>query len=251
MRGTRDQQPRALPGSRFIPACAGNAQDDCYKTFRYPVHPRVCGERVNRSIDSLFDRGSSPRVRGTRVLSGWLGCNQRFIPACAGNASASQYSPWSHTGSSPRVRGTRDGHRHAALPVRFIPACAGNARRVTWATGSVTVHPRVCGERPALMNVAAATIGSSPRVRGTRLVDHEALAARRFIPACAGNAITTAFCLAISAVHPRVCGERHTLSGATFKIVGSSPRVRGTPADRLLRLELSRFIPACAGNARA
>ena len=51
----------------------------------------------------------------------------------------------------------------------------------------------------------------------------------RFIPACAGNAKWATANHANLAVHPRVCGERHS-----------------ERCDAELDL---RFIPACAGNA--
>ena len=72
---------------------------------------------------------------------------------------------------------------------------------------------------------------------------------RRFIPACAGNAI---LCLLRSknySVHPRVCGERMTGTQCAGARSGSSPRVRGTPADPSPVSRMNRFIPACAGNA--
>ena len=72
----------------------------------------------------------------------------RFIPACAGNASADHRRKGAATvhprvcgerlapvaaiggpaGSSPRVRGTLGLARASLEGVRFIPACAGNAR---------------------------------------------------------------------------------------------------------------------------
>ncbi len=51
----------------------------------------------------------------------------------------------------------------------------------------------------------------------------------RFIPACAGNAVTLPTVSQLTPVHPRVCGER--VLAAHGEIVRP------------------RFIPACAGNA--
>ena len=91
--------------------------------------------------------------------------------------------------------------------------------------------------------------GSSPRVRGT--VDHRGVkyGYDRFIPACAGNSLSTTGPRVPTPVHPRVCGEQG----------GVLPRVRG-----MFRREKGlaragngppactgdvRFIPACAGNS--
>ena len=152
---------------RFIPACAGNAVPSRLPRLAAPVHPRVCGERGNRSNDMKANYGSSPRVRGTRRGGARPGRLERFIPACAGNADTwiragtagsvhprvcgerlmgliREYYP---NGSSPRVRGT---HQPAVLDRRawrFIPACAGNASRRSCRPTRRSVHPRVCGER--------------------------------------------------------------------------------------------------------
>jgi len=90
--------------------------------------------------------------------------------------------------------------------------------------------------------------GSSPRVRGTVHQTAGGNNGIRFIPACAGNSPSLATISASTAVHPRVCGEQPLFRPDGERMVGSSPRVRGTgncstrsPAGR-------RFIPACAGN---
>ena len=131
-------------------------------------------------------------------------------------------------GSSPRVRGTL-----RCYPFKW---------RIT------SVHPRVCGEHPSTTGVKA---------------DNS-----RFIPACAGNTFTTSSRNCASPVHPRVCGEHFltvsrisAASGSSPRVRGtprrrrglryhggSSPRVRGTHQARRARLDLVRFIPACAGN---
>ena len=92
------------------------------------------------------------------------------------------------------------------------------------------------------------SIGSSPRVRGTHEHADGAGAVRRFIPACAGNAVHaggdvknlrfipacagnasgTHARMKLPSVHPRVCGERATIQAARYAFGGSSPRVRGT-----------------------
>ena len=132
-------------------------------------------------------------------------------------------------GSSPRVRGT--------------PSARDSTRR------PAAVHPRVCGERIASVAVLCQTSGSSPRVRGTPFRQSRASCSGRFIPACAGNASWNVTLLITTAVHPRVCGERLSLLAEGEPVSGSSPRVRGTRLGFLLSRNLSRFIPACAGNA--
>ena len=196
--------------------------------WRRAVHPRVCGERVTRPVPPLPCAGSSPRMRGTRY---WLsfGCDLlRFIPAYAGNAAlaASAFcrrpvhprvcgerlvppgGMQSQIGSSPRMRGTR-GLRIDDIAIgRFIPAYAGNACSARTPIPCSPVHPRVCGERYSASQSSPYKSGSSPRMRGTRRPAPKARSRIRFIPAYAGNADIFAVSSVLSAVHPRVCGER-------------------------------------------
>ena len=51
-------------------------------------------------------------------------------------------------------------------------------------------------------------------------------------------------------VHPRMRGERTDEAAKTYAGDGSSPHARGTPTFYRLYTVKSRFIPACAGNAR-
>ena len=168
----------------------------------------MCGERVGVGEVRGLEAGSSPRVRGTPCHRG-RGCiRHRFIPACAGNAhyAASRrfiksvhprvcgeriQTPaicWYPSGSSPRVRGTPRNQQAPDAQARFIPACAGNARCLFSSQSKSTVHPRVCGERVNWYLTRRPSVGSSPRVRGTRVLVRPSRGWGRFIPACAGNA---------------------------------------------------------------
>ena len=63
------------PGSRtthktqetpqFIPACAGNSNEQRISLPRCPVHPRVCREQHRVRGSNGWAYGSSPRVQGT------------------------------------------------------------------------------------------------------------------------------------------------------------------------------------------
>ncbi len=132
-------------------------------------------------------------------------------------------------GSSPRVRGTLPINTMALNKGRFIPACAGNARKRGRHYVYEPVHPRVCGERAGFNRAGQCGHGSSPRVRGTLLQRPQTVPERRFIPACAGNAVSPFGAPSNAAVHPRVCGERVATTKVAATPTGSSPRVRGTP----------------------
>jgi len=248
VRGTQKRSSSYSRWIRFIPACAGNALAYRNRANPVTVHPRVCGERLFKSVVHRHQSGSSPRVRGTRGPSFSGGCSPRFIPACAGNARSVIGPVMSHTvhprvcgermypmgringcyGSSPRVRGTPGLDVADFLVGRFIPACAGNAGWTTPALTHSSVHPRVCGERAHHLFMLSTAIGSSPRVRGTLSNARGDMPGFRFIPACAGNALARFAAQSEQSVHPRVCGERRIDPGVTKLDNGSSPRVRGT-----------------------
>ena len=116
-------------------------------------------------------------------------------------------------GSSPRMRGTVDVVTDTDEIHRFIPAHAGNSAARTFSCSSSSVHPRACGEQFGPTSYIRSTIGSSPRMRGTvpsfgacqasstvhpracgeQAPSHDSVGqqVRRFIPAHAGNRLTT------------------------------------------------------------
>jgi GAF domain-containing protein len=90
VRGTPRLHGHPDSDPRFIPACAGNARAPRPSWCVRPVHPRVCGERIQYVSRRNNCCGSSPRVRGTREPAVADVLSVRFIPACAGNAPATR-----------------------------------------------------------------------------------------------------------------------------------------------------------------
>ena len=226
------------------------------------------GERGTYSTGAATVTGSSPRARGTGRPAIPGRHEQRFIPACAGNGgtrvsrgagravhprvrgerSMTAFLASSSGGSSPRARGTDSRHRCAPGGGRFIPACAGNGTRSRVSAGTISVHPRVRGERPVASTAAWLKAGSSPRARGTAGSSGQAWPPPRFIPACAGNGRWCPRRCSARAVHPRVRGERALVGIPVAVATGSSPRARGTDRPPAAGQSEPRFIPACAGN---
>ena len=93
-----------------------------------------------------------------------------------------------------------------------------------------------------------ALLGSSPRMRGTRLVALSPEPSHWFIPAYAGNTLSPLRYTAIPLVHPRVCGEHMSDELRDNLNAGSSPRMRGTLRLTVRMSFWRRFIPAYAGN---
>ena len=108
-RGTRFAQDEELPVFRFIPARAGNTTARVTAARANAVHPRSRGEHASHAAVTVEIAGSSPLARGTRASFPALDRSRRFIPARAGNTSASSSSGSQPSGSSPLARGTRAG----------------------------------------------------------------------------------------------------------------------------------------------
>jgi len=93
--------------------------------------------------------------------------------------------------------------------------------------------PRVRGILPHTCNHLF-IYGSSPRVRGIQVPIIEMTVNDRFIPACAGNTGLRLMEFNGRAVHPRVCGEYTDVNNRYGYPHGSSPRVRGIQAGKIL-----------------
>ena len=78
-------------------------------------------------------------------------------------------------------------------------------------------------------------VGSSPRLRGTRVWDKHSVARPGIIPALAGNTFAAVPQMDEERDHPRACGEHRQRGQVDLLIQGSSPRLRGTHIKRKSR----------------
>ena len=214
----------------------------------------MCGELAAAFSQTRPRLGSSPRVRGTRLVVGFVWPRRSVHPRVCGELGNRAPVALDVDGSSPRVRGTPARRMLGVLSVRFIPACAGNSAPIPTRRRPPPVHPRVCGElahrrnapmsRDRFIPACAGNSyrddarsepmdGSSPRVRGTQPPFLRRRLPFRFIPACAGNSPYKGTRKDLASVHPRVCGELRFRQGSEGFRFGSSPRVRGTRGNTL------------------
>ena len=268
VRGNRRRGPRRCRCSGSIPACAGNPPNALRTKVESGVHPRVCGETRREDYVPQIVQGPSPRVRGNRRAGHRVDAVVGSIPACAGKpvhrrplARAAGVHPRvcgetprvatvsaTLTGPSPRVRGNRRAGSDGRRSHGSIPACAGKPSAPPGRSSNWRVHPRVCGETPAVTVDTALPNGPSPRVRGNPYALEERRRCAGSIPACAGKPPEEEGNRHGNGVHPRVCGETLRKADSRQQGDGPSPRVRGNRVDLLLGLRVEGSIPACAGK---
>ena len=229
VRGSRCADRGRVPGSGSIPACAGEPIPRERFMTRHRVYPRVCGGAAALKPIKGHHKRSIPACAGEpQVLDDEAG-DGRVYPRVCGGARVSGLSVTVPEGLSPRVRGSpyRKGVVHAYE--RSIPACAGEPswrhRRGRWGG----VYPRVCGGAERAWSIGALHPGLSPRVRGSRLRNHQTCGRRGSIPACAGEPRAARRCRPAVRVYPRVCGGARLTDSARPGGRGLSPRVRGSP----------------------
>ncbi|CAB1083926.1 hypothetical protein D1AOALGA4SA_11460 [Olavius algarvensis Delta 1 endosymbiont] len=131
------------------------------------VHPHACGEHKKPKDIAKFQRGSSPRLWGTRFRRNWVPPAHRFIPTPVGNTLSDS------SGMPP--------------PDRFIPTPVGNTRALIRRRRRGSVHPHACGEHFDLPGQRVDRLGSSPRLWGTPNWPSPTDYLNRFIPTPVGN----------------------------------------------------------------
>ena len=248
MRGTRESGMADYIAERIIPAYAGNTWWRTACPCCIWDHPRVCGEHTCSALAVPVARGSSPRMRGTRVQQFASTLQHGIIPAYAGNTRYPPYCPqavpdhprvcgehprapimkFHGAGSSPRMRGTPKTAVFYDGSAGIIPAYAGNTSGYPSARPYARDHPRVCGEHLISCTFPRNASGSSPRMRGTRRFRKASTPNNGIIPAYAGNTNSKQIKPPQYKDHPRVCGEHRRPVCQTIPAVGSSPRMRGT-----------------------
>ena len=152
--------------------------------------------------------------------------------------------------------------------LRFIPTHVGNTARSSRAPGPVSVHPHACGEHTEVSEGTQGSLGSSPRMWGTRRGAPGLFRRARFIPthvgntatgwsggststvhphACGEHAVTLAL-RSLLPVHPHACGEHEMEYEMIYGYEGSSPRMWGTRSGSPSGASRYRFIPTHVGN---
>ncbi len=190
------------------------------------VYPRWRGELFCALAFCWLSRGLSPLARGTlcRCQHCWRVIT--VYPRWRGEHRSSHYFPFFFDGYLLLARGTRR-QRIVRLPLhRFIPA--GGTSTLSITTDREPVYPRWRGEHWQNKHRGTRGAGLSPLARGT--LDQAVLFFQRL------------------SVYPRWRGEHLRLNSEQAIGVGLSPLARGTRCSVNIDGDVTRFIPAGAGN---
>ena len=159
-----------------------------------------------------------------------MGCRRRDHPRTCGEHVTGRPLILSAVGSSPRLRRTPYLPRHLRGGRGIIPTLAGNTNCRRPALSRCRNHPRACREHGDDGKYTVTLLGSSPRLRGTRWTAARRSSPSGIIPALAGNTGAAGMDCLGCRDHPRACGEHAMLVEMPDSQLGSSPRLRGTPA---------------------
>ena len=132
--------------------------------------------------------------------------------------------------------------------MRVIPAPAGHPQQASSALPVAWGHPRTCGASVARSSGLPLHIGSSPHLRGIRLVPWALRDFARVIPAPAGHPRSGVCRHGGCPGHPRTCGASSNSRRASLMMRGSSPHLRGIPNMNSKKSMRGRVIPAPAGH---
>ena len=109
----------------------------------------------------------------------------------------------------------------------ITPAYAGKSTASATTTCRTGDHPRVCGEKALVLLRLPFQTGSPPRMRGKVLNFIPAPVAIGITPAYAGKSRQRPQPCYAGQDHPRVCGEKSSMSRLFSLYSGSPPRMRG------------------------
>ena len=152
------------------------------------------------------------------------------------------------SGLSPRGRGKPLRPQCHPRRLRSIPAWAGETAPRTALAPLMSVYPRVGGGNWSWPTASRINRGLSPRGRGKLWGVASMCSLFRSIPAWAGETAWTCGHLCFVKVYPRVGGGNWRSSALIVSHRGLSPRGRGKPIAHVKRLNMSRSIPAWAGE---
>ena len=201
----------------------------------WPDHPRLRGEKHPKGRGISAREGSPPLTRGKGEHLITLSGQARITPAYAGkrnSPSPKGRGRWDH----PRLRGEKVPHKSpsekfAGSPpltrgkafhdgghlqsIGITPAYAGKSFPVLLLCRGGRDHPRLRGEKTAMLASWTACSGSPPLTRGKVLGGHGVGTAQGITPAYAGKRHCDFRAVSPRRDHPRLRGEKQYIERRT------------------------------------
>ena len=130
-------------------------------------------------------------------------------------------------GSPPPMRGKAAISNCGARVIRITPAYAGKSASSVTKNPTGEDHPRLCGEKSIFRSASSVIGGSPPPMRGKGTPCKYPVRADRITPAYAGKSGQWFYYHCQRQDHPRLCGEKDSMSQPKSMNLGSPPPMRG------------------------
>ena len=251
-----------------IPAYAGEPTRRKRTTKSARAYPRVCGGATACRLRSTRTSGLSPRMRGSHPCSSTSSISAGPIPAYAGEPGRRFVGTGNRRAYprvcggarlsggicgidillSPRMRGSPILPVWDAISPGPIPAYAGEPDARVRLHHAGAAYPRVCGGATAYIHSTPPSVGLSPRMRGSLILDILRDCFRGPIPAYAGEPMDAVCTRTRNGAYPRVCGGALLIISLSLRDSGLSPRMRGSRCVDKKHGRLMGPIPAYAGE---
>ena len=205
------------------------------------------GKVLQRSVRKLHS-GITPAYAGKSLKSARLFQLCEDHPRLCGEKSTDKRPFRKSSGSPPPMRGKGSSDRTVPCRCRITPAYAGKSFDLSRSFWLYRDHPRLCGEKPKMSTMTQPIAGSPPPMRGKVPSVPCVPAEEGITPAYAGKSCTLQPSFGRSGDHPRLCGEKRTLSVDGTRLWGSPPPMRGKANGNYTRKGDARITPAYAGK---
>ena len=199
-------------------------------------------------VRSPLRRRSIPALAGEPIPRYNLPSGRPVYPRACGGTNAQHINLIGKVGLSPRLRGNPAIIAPLSVCHGSIPALAGEPVYDPNLEYQSPVYPRACGGTGQAISLGRYAAGLSPRLRGNPPVLGSNGLPQGSIPALAGEPPTGIRQPIGGKVYPRACGGTGSIAEWTAGDCGLSPRLRGNPQLDNEAHELSRSIPALAGE---
>ena len=166
MRGKERKSGVHRDSSRITPAYAGKSSGLWNREWKRKDHPRLCGEKLPTYIEAYLLSGITPAYAGKSISFRQSSHTHEDHPRLCGEKRKKCKNAAVQSGSPPPMRGKVVNCYLTGAVYRITPAYAGksgiNCNQIP-VTGD---HPRLCGEKDAIMHKIADIAGSPPPMRG-------------------------------------------------------------------------------------